>query len=86
MILGIGGAYGELVNHEVIYDECKSGPLFLLHQQPYAPRQSSLAEPRVRRAVTISRQAGCGAVIIAEKLAQYLEQHSPQVGAAVDGV
>ena len=38
------------------------------------------AEPRVRRAVTISRQAGCGAVMIAEKLAQYLEQHSPQAG------
>ena len=36
------------------------------------------AETRVRRAVTISRQAGCGAVIIAEKLAQYLQHHSPQ--------
>jgi len=35
------------------------------------------AESRVRRAVTISRQAGCGAVIIAEKLAQYLQHHSP---------
>jgi cytidylate kinase len=32
---------------------------------------------RVRRAVTISRQAGCGAVIIAEKLARYLQEHSP---------
>jgi cytidylate kinase len=31
---------------------------------------------RVRRAVTISRQAGCGAVIIAEKLANYLQHHS----------
>lgn len=31
----------------------------------------------VRRAVTISRQAGCGAVIIADKLAHYLQQHSP---------
>ena len=36
--------------------------------------------PRVRRAVTISRQAGCGAVIIAEKLAHYLQQHSPADG------
>jgi cytidylate kinase len=36
------------------------------------------AGPQVRRAVTISRQAGCGAVIIAEKLARYLQQHSPQ--------
>ncbi len=33
--------------------------------------------PRVQRAVTISRQAGCGAVIIAERLAHYLQQHSP---------
>lgn len=31
----------------------------------------------VLRAVTISRQAGCGAVIVAEKLADYLQQHSP---------
>ncbi len=31
----------------------------------------------VRRAVTISRQAGCGAVQIADKLANYLQQHSP---------
>jgi cytidylate kinase len=33
--------------------------------------------PRIRRAVTLSRQAGCGAVIIAEKLAGYLQQHAP---------
>lgn len=30
----------------------------------------------MRRAVTISRQAGCGAVIVAEKLANYLQEHS----------
>jgi len=36
---------------------------------------------QVRRAVTISRQAGCGAVIIAEKLAHYLQEHSPANGA-----
>jgi cytidylate kinase len=34
-------------------------------------------EPLTRRAVTISRQAGCGAIIIAEKLALYLQKHSP---------
>jgi len=28
---------------------------------------------QVRRAVTISRQAGCGALVVAEKLAQYLQ-------------
>jgi len=39
------------------------------------------AEPQIRRAATISRQAGCGAVIVAEKLAKYLEQHSPPAGA-----
>jgi len=31
----------------------------------------------LRRAVTISRQAGCGAVHIAEKLAGYLQLHAP---------
>jgi cytidylate kinase len=41
-----------------------------------------LPEVGVRRAVTLSRQAGCGAVNIAEKLAAHLQQHSPQhVGA-----
>src|ERR1039457_2832292 len=30
----------------------------------------------VRRAVTISRQAGCGALAVAEKLARYLQEHS----------
>jgi cytidylate kinase len=30
----------------------------------------------VRRAVTISRQAACGAVIVADKLAHYLQHHS----------
>src|ERR1035438_8242661 len=43
----------------------------------------AVAQPRVRRAVTISRQAGCGAVLIAEKLAHYLQQRSPQEGATL---
>lgn len=30
----------------------------------------------VRRAVTISRQAGCGALVVAEKLAHYLQAHA----------
>jgi cytidylate kinase len=34
------------------------------------------AEVGVRRAVTISRQAGCGALVVAEKLARYLQEHS----------
>ena len=35
------------------------------------------AKPSTRRAVTISRQAGCGAVLVAQHLAHYLQQHSP---------
>ncbi len=31
-----------------------------------------------RRAVTISRQAGCGALIVAEKLAKLLQAHTPE--------
>jgi cytidylate kinase len=31
----------------------------------------------VRRAVTISRQAGCGAAVVAEQLAHYLQNHNP---------
>ena len=34
----------------------------------------------VRRAVTLSRQAGCGGVMVAEKLADYLQHHSPAQG------
>jgi len=34
------------------------------------------AETGVRRAVTLSRQTGCGALVVAEKLAEYMQQHS----------
>jgi cytidylate kinase len=36
------------------------------------------AEGRVCRAVTISRQAGCGALAVAQKLAEYLQSRSPK--------
>jgi cytidylate kinase len=35
------------------------------------------AQAGVRRAVTISRQAGCDGVAVAERLANHLQQHSP---------
>jgi cytidylate kinase len=38
------------------------------------------AASAVRRAVTISRMAGCGAVHVAEKLANYLQEHAPTPG------
>ncbi len=38
------------------------------------------AETSVRRAVTISRQAGCGGVLVAQKLAGYLQSCSPPDG------
>ena len=38
----------------------------------------SPAKKEVRRAVTISRQAGCGALVVAEKLAQYLHGYSAE--------
>ena len=36
------------------------------------------AESGVRHAVTISRQAGCGALVVAQKLAEYLQSRSPK--------
>jgi len=42
-----------------------------------APTKRVVTPVGLRRAVTISRQAGCGAVHIAEKLAAYLQQHAP---------
>lgn len=43
-----------------------------------APVVHSAVQPGLRRAVTISRQAGCGGVIVAEKVAHFLQQHSPR--------
>jgi cytidylate kinase len=40
------------------------------------------AEVGLRRAVTISRQAGCGALAVAEELARYLQEHSPHHAAS----
>jgi cytidylate kinase len=57
-------------------DRCFS----FINSHTAAPGHAAV-ESRVRRAVTISRQAGCGAVIIAEKLAHYLQQHSPHESA-----
>ncbi len=45
-----------------------------------APSAKTEVPAGVRRAVTISRQAGCGAVHVAEKLANYLQQHVPLPG------
>jgi cytidylate kinase len=44
------------------------------------PSAHAVKEQRFGRAVTISRQAGCGALIVAEKLAAYLQRHSPPDG------
>ena len=44
------------------------------------PTARTGAAAGVRRAVTLSRQAGCGAVNVAEKLANYLEKHAPADG------
>jgi cytidylate kinase len=48
---------------------------FINSQTSVAPRAAA-----VRRAVTISRMAGCGAVYVAEKLAKYLQEHAPTPG------
>jgi cytidylate kinase len=45
-----------------------------------APAVNPAGPAGIRRAVTISRQAGCGAVHVAEKLANYLQQHAPAPG------
>jgi cytidylate kinase len=49
---------------------------FISSQLQGAHQPGGLVEKNVRRAVTISRQAACGAVIVAEKLAHYLQHHS----------
>jgi cytidylate kinase len=51
-------------------------PSFISSQVQFVEGLESLAQKNVRRAVTISRQAGCGAFVVAEKLAHYLQAHS----------
>jgi cytidylate kinase len=48
----------------------------------FQPGDGAGAEVVVRRAVTISRQAGCGALAVAEKLARYLQEHSSKHAAS----
>ena len=48
----------------------------------FQPGDGAGAEIGVRRAVTISRQAGCGALAVAEKLARYLQEHSSKHAAS----
>lgn len=54
-------------------DPCLS---FISSQAQSAGEPKALAENGVRRAVTISRQTGCGALVVAEKLAHYLQEHA----------
>lgn len=49
---------------------------FISSQLQGAQKPGAAVGKNVRRAVTISRQAACGAVIVAEKLAHYLHHHS----------
>ena len=41
------------------------------------PATQFLTSASLKRAVTISRQAGCGGAIVADKLASYLQKHAP---------
>jgi len=51
-------------------------PSFISSQAQSAEGLEVPVQKNVRRAVTISRQAGCGALVVAEKLARYLEEHA----------
>ncbi len=52
-------------------------PSFISSQVQFVEGLKSPVQKNVRRAVTISRQAGCGALVVAEKLAHYLQGYSP---------
>jgi cytidylate kinase len=51
-------------------------PSFISSQVQFVEGLESPVQKNVRRAVTISRQAGCGALVVAEKLAHYLQGHA----------
>jgi len=52
-------------------------PSFISSQVQSVEDLEPMAGRNVKRAVTISRQAGCGALVVAGKLAEYLQEHSP---------
>jgi cytidylate kinase len=52
-------------------------PSFISSQVQSAEELAAATKKNIRRAVTISRQAGCGALVVAEKLAHYLDAHAP---------
>ncbi len=62
-----------IANANASAELCQS---FISSQLQGAKKPGVPVEKNVRRAVTISRQAACGAVIVAEKLAHYLHHHS----------
>ena len=54
-------------------DPCAS---FISSQLQSAGDSKAFAKSSAYRAVTISRQTGCGALVVAEKLAHYVQEHS----------
>ena len=50
--------------------------LSFISSQLLSNEPGKFEEKNVYRAVTISRQTGCGALVVAEKLALYLQEHS----------
>ena len=75
--MGIPPPHIKPANQEVVMidhglEHCSS---FISSQAQFAEGMESPAQKNVRRTVTISRQAGCGALAIAEKLAHYLQTH-----------
>ena len=65
-----------LMNVGIGLDHCLS---FINSQLQPADRSVLFAEEGARgHAVTISRQAGCGALVVVEKLAKLLQVHSPK--------
>jgi hypothetical protein len=59
-------------------DPCLS---FISSQLQSTGEAGARAENGVRRAVTLSRQTGCGALVVAEKLAHYLQLQSKRAAA-----
>jgi len=56
-------------------DQCRS--FINCHMQPASGRAAVPAGTPWKHAVTISRQSGCGAHVITEKLAALLQEHTP---------
>ena len=68
---------------QIGFEKCVS---FITSQLPVDHSATIATEKNVRFAITLSRQSGSGAHVVAEKLAEYLQLRAPHSPLPLDGL